>query len=83
MKDENIYVFICAKANYFGDTFEYSDTYCITPTASQDDIYERLAEDMNEYFKEYLDGIHPIPRPGITCMNEISKELHDRLRQKH
>jgi hypothetical protein len=38
---------------------------------------------MNEYFKDYLDGINPITRPGIATMNEISKELYDRLHQKH
>ena len=83
MKDENIYVFIRAKANYFGQMLEYSDTYSIGPSVSQDDIYEQLAKDMNEYFKDYLDGINPITRPGIATMNEISKELYDRLHQKH
>lgn len=83
MKDENIYVFIRARANYFGQIFEYSDTYSIGPSVNQDDIYEQLAKDMNEYFKDYLDDINPITRPGITTMNEISKELYDRLHQKH
>lgn len=80
-KDENIYVFICAKSNYFGSTFEYSDTYAIGKSDNWDDVIDRITEEMNESFEEYLDGLNPLPRAGITSMNEISKELYDRLHQ--
>lgn len=80
-KDENIYVFICAKSNYFGNTFEYSGTYSIGKTANWDDVRDRVTKDMNKCFEEYLDGINTLPRAGITSMNEISKELYDRLHQ--
>lgn len=83
MKDEFIYVFICAKSNYFGHTFEYSDTYAIAKDANLDNIIDHITKDMNESFEEYLDGLNPLPRAGITCMNEISKELYDRLHQEH
>ena len=83
MKDENIYVFICAKSIYFGNTFEYSGTYSIGKNANWDDVIDRLTEDMNESFKECFDELNPLPRAGITCMNEISKELYDRLHQEH
>lgn len=81
MKDENIYVFICAKSNYFGNTFEYSGTYAITKDANWDDVIDRITKEMNESFEKYLDGLNPLPRAGITSMNEISKELYDRLHQ--
>ncbi len=80
-KDENIYVFICAKSNYFGSTFEYSDTYAIGKNDNWDDVIDRITEEMNESFEEYLDGLNPLPRAGIVSMNEISKELYDRLHQ--
>ena len=80
-KDENIYVFICAKSNYFGSTFEYSDTYTIGKNDNWDDVIDRITEEMNESFEEYLDGLNPLPRAGIVSMNEISKELYDRLHQ--
>jgi hypothetical protein len=83
MKDENIYVFICARSNYFGNTFEYSGTYAIAKDANWDNVIDHITEEMNESFEEYLDGINPLPRAGITCMNEISKELYDRLHQEH
>lgn len=80
-KDENIYVFICAKSNYFGSTFEYSGTYSIGKNVNWENVRDRITEEMNESFGEYLDGINPLPRAGITSMNEISKELYDRLHQ--
>ena len=83
MKDEKIYVFICAKSMYYGDTFEYSDTYAIGKNANWDDIIDHITKVMNENFEEYLDGINPLPRAGITSINEISKELYDRLHQEH
>lgn len=83
MKDENIYVFICANSIYFGTTFEYSGTYAISKDANWDNVIDRITEDMNESFKECLVGSNPLPRAGITCMNEISKELYDRLHQEH
>jgi hypothetical protein len=83
MEDENIYVFIYARSNYFGNTFEYSGTYAIAKDANWDNVIDHITEEMNESFKEYLDGVNPIPRAGITYMNEISKELYDRLRQEH
>ena len=83
MKDENIYVFISAKSTYYGRAFEYSGTYAIGKNANWDDVIDRITEDMNESFKEYLDRINPLPRAGITSMNEISKELYDRLHQEH
>ncbi len=83
MEDENIYVFICAKSNYFGSMFEYSGTYAIGKSANWDDVVDRITEEMNESFEEYLDGLNPLPRAGITSMNEISKELYDRLHQEH
>lgn len=82
-KDENIYVFICAKSNYFGSTFEYSDTYAIGKNDNWDDVIDRITEKMNESFEEYLDGLTPLPRAGITSMNEISKELYDRFHREH
>ena len=81
MEDENIYVFICAKSNYFGNTFEYSGTYAIAKDANWDDVIDSITKEMNESFEEYLDGLNPLPRVGITSMNEISKELYDRLHQ--
>lgn len=83
MKDENIYVFICAKSNYFGSTFEYSGTYAIGKDANWDNVIDHITEEMNERFKEQFDEIDSLPRAGITCMNEISKELYDRLHQEH
>jgi len=80
-KDENIYVFICAKSNYFGQTFEYSATYAIGKDANMDNVIDHVTEEMNERFEDYLDGLNPLPRAGITSMNEISKELYDRLHQ--
>ena len=80
-KDEYIYVFICAKSNYFGQTFEYSATYAIGKDANMDSIIDHVTEEMNKGFEECLDGINPLPRAGITSMNEISKELYDRLHQ--
>ena len=86
MKDENIYVFICAKSNYFGSTFEYSGIFAITKDVNWDNLIDRITEKMNEAFEEsldeeYLDEVGPLPRAGITSMNEISKELYDRLHQ--
>ena len=81
--DENIYVFICAKSNYFGSTFEYSGTYAIGKSANWDDVRDRITEEMKESFADYLDETNPLPRAGITSMNEISKELYDRLHQEH
>ena len=83
MKDENIYVFINAKSNYFGHIFEYSGTYAISKDADWNNVIDHITEEMNEAFEEFLDGINPLPRAGITCMNEISKELYDRLHQEH
>lgn len=83
MVDENIYVFIHAKSTYYGRIFEYSGTYSITKDANWDNVIDRITDEMNESFKEYLDGINPLPRAGITSMNEISKELYDRLHQEH
>ncbi len=83
MKDENIYVFICAKSNYFGSTFEYSGTYAISKDANWDNVIDRITMDMNECFKEHFDEVSPLPRAGITSMSEISKELYDRLHQEH
>ena len=81
MEDENIYVFICAKSNYFGNTFVHSGTYAIAKDANWDDVIDSITKEMNESFEEYLDGLNPLPRVGITSMNEISKELYDRLHQ--
>ena len=83
LKDENIYVFICAKSSYRGNTFEYGGTYVIDKNTNLDDVVDRITKDMNEDFEEHLDGITPIPSAVITCMNEISKELYDRLHQEH
>ena len=82
-KDEYIYVFICAKSNYFGQIFEYSGTYAISKDINMDNVIDHVTEEMNKGFEEYLDGINPLPRAGITSMNEISKELYDRLHQEH
>ena len=82
-KDEYIYVFICAKSNYFGQTFEYSNTYAIGKDANWDNVTDYVTEEMNKKFEEYLDGLNPLPRAGITSMNEISKELYDRLHKEH
>lgn len=83
MESENIYIFICAKSNYFGSIFEYSGTYAISKDANWDNVIDRITEDMNEIFKERFDEANPLPRACITCMNEISKELYERLHQKH
>lgn len=80
-KDEYIYVFICAKSNYFGQIFEYSGTYAIDKNVNMNNVIDHVTKEMNESFEEYLDGINPLPRAGITSMNEISKELYDRLHQ--
>lgn len=80
-KEEYIYVFICAKSNYFGQTFEYSTTYAIGKDANMDSVIDHVTEEMNKNFEEYLDEINQLPRAGITSMNEISKELYDRLHQ--
>ena len=81
-KDENIYVFICAKSNYLGNRFEYSGTYAIGKNANWDDVIDHITKEMNKQFEEYfVDEIGPLPRAGITSMNEISKELYDRLHQ--
>jgi hypothetical protein len=82
VKDENIYVFICAKSSYRDRTFEYSGAYSIGKNVNFDDIRDRLTKDMNECFEEYyFDEINPFPRAVITSMNEISKELYERLCQ--
>lgn len=83
MEEENIYVFICAKSNYFGNTFEYGGTYAIGKNVNLDDVIDRITKDMNEDFEEYLDELNPIHQVCITGMNEISKELYDRLHQEH
>lgn len=81
-KDKNIYVFICAKSNYLGTIFEHSGTYAISKDTNWDDVIDRITKEMNEEFEEYyFDEINPLPRPGITAMNEISKELYERLHQ--
>ncbi|MBQ2175587.1 MAG: hypothetical protein II453_11170 [Alphaproteobacteria bacterium] len=82
MKDKNIYVFICAKSHYGNNTFEYSGTYGISKNANLDDVIDHITKDMNKNFGKYLNGI-TLPRAAITSMNEISKELYDRLRQEH
>ena len=82
-KDENIYVFICAESNYFGQTFKYSATYAIGKDANMDNVIDHVTEEMNKNFEDYLDGINPLPRAGITSMNEISKELYDRIHQRY
>lgn len=82
-KDENIYVFICAKSNCYGRTIVYSGAYSISKDANMDDVIDYITEDMNEYFEEKLGGIGQLPRVCITSMNEISKELYDRLHQEH
>ena len=82
-KDENIYVFICAESKYFGNTYEYSGPYSIGKDENWDDLRDNITEVMNKCFEEYLDGMGSLPLAGITSMNEISKELYDRLSQKH
>ena len=83
MEDENIYVFIHAKSNYYGRVFECSGIYSIGKDTNWGDVVDSITDEMNESFKEYLDGVNPLPRAGITSMNEISKELYDRLHQEH
>jgi len=82
-KDEYIYVFICAESNYFGQTFKYSSTYAISKDANMDNVIDHVTEEMNKNFEECLDGLNPLPRVGITSMNEISKELYERLHQRY
>lgn len=82
-KDEDIYVFICAKSTYHTTTFEYSSAYAIGKDANLDDVIDRITEDMNKHFEVYLGKIDKLPRAGITSMNEISKELYERLSQQH
>ncbi len=79
MKNKKIYLFICAK--YL--TFEYSGIYAIAKDANWDDLINHITNLMREHSGNYFNGVNPPPRAIITCMNEISKELYDRLNQKH
>ena len=79
--DENIYVFLRAKSVLNGQTFEYSGTYAIGENVDMECLRKTVTEDMNIEFEEYLD-IYTIPTATIVHMNEISKKLYDRLRQK-
>lgn len=81
-KDENIYVFIYAVAAYFGNTFEYGGTFSVGKDDNWNDVRDHVTEEMNKYFEEYLER-GPLPRARITSINEISKELYDRLHQEH
>ena len=83
MKDNKIYVFINGKSYYFNRTFEYCGTYAICKNANWDDLIDHITKEMNEIFKEELDGTYQLPRATITCMNEISKELYERLHQEN
>lgn len=79
--DENIYVFLRAKSVLNGETFDYSGTYAIGENVDMECLRKAVTEDMNIEFEEYLD-IYTIPTATIVYMNEISKKLYDRLRQK-
>jgi len=81
-KDENIYVFIYAAAAYFGNTYEYGGTFSVGKDDNWDDVRDHVTEEMNKYFEEYLER-GPLPCARITSINEISKELYDRLHQEH
>jgi ABC-type long-subunit fatty acid transport system fused permease/ATPase subunit len=81
-KDENIYVYLNAKARVLDSNFEYSGFYVVTPETDMDTLTVQVIADMNNCFSEVLeDSGYAINDATIVSMNEISKTLYDRLHQ--
>lgn len=83
-KDENIYVWLNAKARVVDANFEYGGFYIITPDTDMDTLTDQVNADMNNCFSEVLeDSGYTIGNATIVSINEISKTLYDRLHKNN
>ena len=78
----NIYVYVSAQADLYGEPIKYAGLYPVSENTNIDDLRQMVTKDMELVLGDYLDE-NTLPLASIVSMSEISYELYKRLSQKH